>query len=86
MTTVPDDAFTILQAVIVRLLSTGSLSAVQRTVQQLKDIIDRDFIGVIKRKMDDVYKNAGPPQSNARQDKQDRENRANFIVSYVLSV
>lgn len=81
-TTTPDDVFYILKAVTTRLLTTGSLSAVEKTLQQLRDIIDRDYAGVIKRKSDDVYKNYSTP-SNVRPDRVERENRVTFIVSSV---
>ena len=80
-TTTPDDAFYILKSVTTRLLTTGSLSAVEKTLQQLREVIDRDYAGVIKRKSDDVYKNYTAP-SNVRPDRVERENRLTFIVSY----
>jgi hypothetical protein len=82
-TTTPDDVFYILKAVTTRLLTTGSVSAVEKTLQQLRDIIDRDYAGVIKRKSDDVYKNYSTP-SNVRPDRVERENRVTFIVSSVF--
>ncbi len=81
ITTTPDDAFYILKSVTTRLLTTGSLSAVEKTLQQLREVIDRDYAGVIKRKSDDVYKNYTAP-SNVRPDRVERENRLTFIVSY----
>ncbi|KAF8964638.1 COG4 transport protein-domain-containing protein [Flammula alnicola] len=44
------------------------------------EYVDRDYAGVIKRKMDDVYKNSGPTPSNVRPDRVDRENRVTFII------
>ena len=64
-----------------RLISTGCSYGFQRTIQQLKDIVTSDYIGVIKGKLDEVYKNAGAATSNARPDKAERENRVTFIVS-----
>jgi len=49
-------------------------------MQQLREVFDREYVGVIKRKMEDVYKNSGPITSNTRPDKVERENRAAFIV------
>lgn len=80
-TTTPDDVFYILKSVTSRLLTTGSRSAVERTLQQLREVIDRDYASVIKRKMDEVYKNSGPTPSNVRPDRIERENRISFIVS-----
>jgi hypothetical protein len=80
-TTTPDDVFYILKSVTSRLLTTGSRNAVERTLQQLREVIDRDYASVIKRKMDEVYKNSGPTPSNVRPDRIERENRVSFIVS-----
>lgn len=83
-TTTPDDVFYILKSVITRLLSTGCSYGLQRTMQQLREIVDRDYIGVIKGKLDEVYKNAGTVASNTRPDRAERENRITFIVSFLL--
>ena len=80
-TTTPDDVFYILKSVIMRLISTGCSYGFQRTMQQLREIVDRDYIGVIKGKLDEVYKNAGAVASNTRPDRVERENRVTFIVS-----
>lgn len=81
-TTTPDDAFYILKAILHRLLSCGSLAAVQRTSELLRDVVDKEYIGVIKRKLDDVYRTAGP--AGTRGEKAERENRLAFIVSPAL--
>ncbi|EPT01843.1 hypothetical protein FOMPIDRAFT_1048435 [Fomitopsis schrenkii] len=78
VTTTPDDAFYILKAILNRLLSCGSLAAVQRTSELLRDVVDKEYIGVIKRKLDDVYRTAGP--AGTRGEKAERENRLAFIV------
>ncbi|KAJ7172744.1 COG4 transport protein-domain-containing protein [Mycena filopes] len=80
ITTTPDDVFYILKAVLFRLLSTGSVKTVERMFEQLRDIMDRDYVGVIKKKMDDVYRTSGPAGPNSRGDKVERENRAAFII------
>ena len=79
VTTTPDDAFYILKAILNRLLSCGSLTAVQRTSELLRDVMDKEYIGVIKRKLDDVYRTAGP--AGTRGEKAERDNRLAFIVS-----
>jgi len=66
--------------VTTRLLTTGSVSCVKRTIEQYRDIIDRDYIGVYKKKMDEVYKNPMSVNSTPRPDKVERENRVAFIV------
>uniref|UniRef100_A0A8H7Y2D9 Conserved oligomeric Golgi complex subunit 4 n=1 Tax=Psilocybe cubensis TaxID=181762 RepID=A0A8H7Y2D9_PSICU len=80
ITTAPDDVFYILKSVTARLMTTGSLGAVEKTLQQIREVIDRDYIGVIKRKLDDVYKSQGPAPSGARPDRAERENRNSFII------
>jgi len=78
-TTTPDDVFYILKSVATRLLTTGSLGGTGQTLQQLRDIIDREYIGVLKRKLDDVYKASGPP-STTRPDRVERDNRTSFLT------
>jgi hypothetical protein len=75
-TTTPDDAFYIFKVVLSRLLSTGSRAVVERTVGALRSVIESDYAGTIRRKMDDVYRNAGV----GRGEKVERESRAGFIV------
>lgn len=79
-TTTPDDAFYILKSVLSRMLSTASAATVERTSNQLRDVMDKDYSRVIKQKLDNVYKggSAGP---GARGEKAERENRQSFIVS-----
>lgn len=83
-TTTPDDVFYILKVILTRLVSTGSLQAVEATCNAIKDIIDRDYAGVIARKLEDVY--AGKVQTTGpRAEKAERENRAAFIVCFLVS-
>ncbi|KAJ3726328.1 COG4 transport protein-domain-containing protein [Lentinula raphanica] len=79
-TTTPDDVFYILKVVLLRLLSTGSLNAVERMIEQLRDVLEKDFAGVLKKKMDDVYRSTGTSGQVARGEKADRENRLAFAV------
>jgi conserved oligomeric Golgi complex subunit 4 len=46
--------------------------------------MDREYSGVIKRKLDDVYRIGGASASVSRGDKAERENRFTFIVSSPL--
>ncbi|KAJ7135036.1 COG4 transport protein-domain-containing protein [Mycena crocata] len=48
-TTTPDDVFYILKIVLSRLLSTGSVKTVERMVEQLRDIMDKEYVGIIKK-------------------------------------
>lgn len=82
-TTTPDDVFYILKVVLNRLLSTGSLSTVDRMLTQLREVIEHDYVGVLRKKMEDVYRGQGPSGTN-RGDKVERENRIAFIVKLSL--
>ena len=42
--------------------------------------MDREYAGVIKKKLDDVYRNAGVPGPGLKGEKVERENRQTFIV------
>jgi COG4 transport protein len=75
-TTTPDDAFYIFKVVLSRLLSTGAPKVVERTGAALRSVIESDYAGTIRRKMDDVYRNPGA----GRGEKVERESRAAFIV------
>ncbi|GLB35270.1 putative COG4 transport protein [Lyophyllum shimeji] len=79
VTTTPDDVFYILKIVISRLLSTGALKGVEATSEQLRDVMEQDYVGIIKKKLEDVYRSAGA-SGPARGDKADRENRVAFII------
>lgn len=63
-----------------RILSTGSTTVVENMVSSLRDIIDRDYAQVLKRKLDDVYKLNGPGSAVAKADRAERDNRQSFIV------
>ncbi|KAI8998959.1 COG4-domain-containing protein [Trametes punicea] len=78
-TTTPDDAFYILKSVLSRMLSSASLATVQRTAEQLREVMDKDYARVIRQKLDNVYKgsSAGP---GVRGEKVERENRQSFII------
>ncbi|KAF8479032.1 COG4-domain-containing protein [Russula ochroleuca] len=75
-TTTPDDAFYIFKVVLSRLLSTSAPRVVERTAAALRSVIENDYAGTIRRKMDDVYRNAGV----GRGEKVERESRAAFII------
>ncbi|KAK0210472.1 COG4 transport protein-domain-containing protein [Desarmillaria ectypa] len=79
VTTTPDDVFYILKIVLLRLISTGSYTAVERTLQLLREVMERDYSGVIKKKLDDVYRAAGT-SGQSRGEKAEKENRVAFIT------
>ncbi|KAF5376567.1 hypothetical protein D9757_008273 [Collybiopsis confluens] len=79
-TTTPDDVFYILKIVLIRLVSTGSLTAVEQMTEHLCQILEKDYAGVLKKKMDDVYRSVGSTGQTVRGEKADRENRLSFAV------
>ncbi|KAG7092221.1 hypothetical protein E1B28_008588 [Marasmius oreades] len=78
ITTTPDDVFYVLKVVIARLYSTGSLTTVQRLMQKLREVLEEDYINVLKKKLQDVYRNA--PVGQSTNQKSERENRHAYIV------
>lgn len=59
---------------------------VVRVTALLRDVMDHDYGGAIKRKLDDVYRTA-PPTAGARgAEKTERELRQAFIVRCTLLV
>jgi len=78
---VPDVVFYLLKTVLNRLLNTGSLQAVTAIMDQMPQVIERDYAGVIKRKLDEVYRNANSLPSGNRLEKTEKENRVTFIIS-----
>lgn len=84
-TTTPDDVFYILKFVISRLLSTGSLSGVENVFERLRDVMERDYVLIIKKKLDDVYRVTGSSGSHVKAERIEKENRVTFIVSRSFS-
>ncbi|EJD53432.1 COG4-domain-containing protein [Auricularia subglabra TFB-10046 SS5] len=76
-TTLPDDVFYVLKLALVRLLTTGSAATVQRTAAALREILQRDFVAVLRRKMDDLYR---PGVAGARSEKGERDARTAFVI------
>ncbi|KAG6833211.1 hypothetical protein H0H87_010274 [Tephrocybe sp. NHM501043] len=64
---------------ISRLLSTGDVKGTETTFEQLREVIEQDYIGVIRKKLEDVYRHTGAPNSVSRGDKAERDNRVAFI-------
>ncbi|GJJ12454.1 hypothetical protein Clacol_006696 [Clathrus columnatus] len=78
--TTPDDFFYVLKVILNRLVSTSSRNTLHKTIQQLKDIITRDYASVIQKRLEDVYKHTNQGASTAQKEKQDREQKNLFIV------
>ncbi|KZT28621.1 COG4-domain-containing protein [Neolentinus lepideus HHB14362 ss-1] len=78
-TTTPDDVFYIFKFVLQRLLSCGNVPVVKKVSELLRDVMDRDYAGVVKRKLDDVYRMGGSA-SVGRGERGERELRLAFII------
>lgn len=84
--TTPDDFFYILKVVLNRLLSSSSLKTLHKTIQQMKDIVARDYASVIQKRLEDVYKHTNASASIAQKERYDREQKSLFIVSLFITV
>ncbi|KAL0947222.1 hypothetical protein HGRIS_013339 [Hohenbuehelia grisea] len=78
-TTTPDDVFYVLKLVLARLLSTGSIPTVERSIDQLRVVMESDYAGGIKKKLDDVYRSS-TSGSAVRGERAETENRVSFIT------
>ncbi|KAG6868996.1 hypothetical protein C0993_005654 [Termitomyces sp. T159_Od127] len=79
-TTTPDDVFYILKIVISRLLSTGDVKGIEIVFDQLRNIMEQDYVGVIRKKLDDVYRHVGSSGPTSWGEKGEKENRVAFIL------
>ncbi|KAH7318031.1 COG4-domain-containing protein [Rhizoctonia solani] len=54
--TTPDDAFFILHLTVSRALSSGSVVCIKKTVKNVREVVERDLVGVIRRRMEDCWR------------------------------
>jgi conserved oligomeric Golgi complex subunit 4 len=54
---------------------------VERSAAQIKDIMSRDYASVIKRRLDDVYKNVNSSPTGPQRERADKDTKSTFIVS-----
>lgn len=75
-TTTPDDVFFILQNVLTRLISTASFETVKMAIEPIRNVMEKDYAAIIRRKLDDVYRGSthGGGQRN------EKNERESFIV------
>ncbi|PFH45270.1 hypothetical protein AMATHDRAFT_71881, partial [Amanita thiersii Skay4041] len=79
-TTTPDDVFYVFKVIINRLLSTGSVAGVSQSLERLREVIEQDYIGLFKKKLDDIH-GTGSMALLARTEKAERECRFSYIVT-----
>jgi len=75
-TTTPDDVFFILQNVLTRLISTASFETVKMAVEPIRNVMEKDYAAIVRRKLDDVYRGSAHG-GGQRNEKNERES---FIV------
>jgi hypothetical protein len=80
--TTPDDAFFILHLTLSRALSSGSVSCVRRTVKNVRDVVERDLVGVVRRRMEDCWRTGSAPAAKGKNPGEDRVSI--FVVSSTL--
>lgn len=69
-----------MKTVLTRLLTTGSVVAVDGAAGRFREVMENDYAGVIARKLDEVYRSAGSAHATSRSEKTERELRQSFIV------
>ncbi|KZT36993.1 COG4-domain-containing protein [Sistotremastrum suecicum HHB10207 ss-3] len=72
ITTMPDDVFYVLKAVLTRTISAGDVSTVAKMTTRVSDILDRDLGGVLKSKLDNVYSGLVPSGTAVKAEKESR--------------
>nr|XP_019000435.1 uncharacterized protein I203_06849 [Kwoniella mangroviensis CBS 8507]OCF63896.1 hypothetical protein I203_06849 [Kwoniella mangroviensis CBS 8507] len=81
LSSILDDTFYLLKLVLGRLLSCGSMATLRSMRQKLAEVIERDYTGVIRKKMDAVYVGQAPAQDRgSEKDKRESDQRSAFII------
>lgn len=83
-TTVPDLVFYILRTIFARLTNAGSLLALEMVTKIIRNALEKDYLSVIKNKLEDVYRVMPPSSSANRSEKLETSSRRTFIVSSLL--
>lgn len=83
-----DDTFYLLKLVLHRVISAGSFSTLKTMRSNISTIIERDYVNVLKRKMESVYAGAAPGAQTDRSEKErrDKDLRESFIVRSALGL
>jgi conserved oligomeric Golgi complex subunit 4 len=78
-----DDAFVVMRAVLARVLSTSDVDAADAMISMIKKCIDTDFGQVIARRLDNAFRAASSNMTvdGPRKETASREVRTVFVVS-----
>lgn len=74
-----DDTFYLIKLILNRILSCGSTSTLGSMRLKLAEVIERDVIGIVKRKMESVY--SGQAASDREKHKA-RDQKTAFVVCH----
>ena len=78
LSSILDDTFYLLKLVLNRVLSCGSLSTLRAMRQKITEVLERDYISIIRKKMDGVY--LLPPVQSSEREKREKEQKSAFII------
>lgn len=82
LSSILDDTFYLLKLVINRMLSIGSISTIKSMRMSISQVMERDYLNIIRKKMDGVY--ATTSQDRAERERRERDQKSAFIVSSSL--
>jgi hypothetical protein len=96
VSSVVDDVFYLLKLVLNRTLSSGSLATVRVVRESVSGIVERDYLGVLQKKMDAVYSGGGAAigllgttlsgaSKEAEKEKREKELRISYSASHPSS-
>ena len=82
LSSILDDTFYLLKLVLNRVLSCGSLPTLRSMAQKISEVMERDYTGAIKRKMEAVYgtQPSSTQERGGERDRREKDQRASFIV------
>jgi len=84
LSSILDDTFYLLKLVINRLLSIGSIATIKSMRQNIESVMERDYLGIIRKKMDGVYTSVGNLDRGERE-RRERDQKSAFIVCFLLN-
>ncbi len=90
LSSVVDDVFYLLKLSLNRIVSTGSIRSLSTMQENISTVIERDYMGILQKKMDAVYSGGGavlnlpslPGQNKeAERERREKDMRTTFSVS-----
>lgn len=101
LSSAPDDTFYLLKSVMYRLVAGSNVDMLERMVGRVAEVVEVDFLGGIKRKMDGVYAGVrsagggsaargegggGGPKAGSEAERLEKEMRGLFVVRFLSFV